>query len=372
MMAIAAGFLILPLLVRAQDKPVATIFADASYFAVSQNNRIVYSVPHLKRVKKVMIERDDIAIADFSGREKKIVEPDRFMPVPPPVSYIVNGLEWSPDGRHIAASMTTIPAPGTEADKASDDDEDSRDDDRNADNIGRKLALPNNGSKVIALFDDDGHEIRLAGSKNRFIEQASNGAWLADGQTVVYLVGIGPYKIARVKPADGQTATLFEGHTFDTVVWDAPRNRAFAVGRNLSLTGKTALVELDLLHETVREVARLNSFVGQLTVSASGNKVGYFADGDTIEVRDLANPQVPIHVRTGPGKFEFSSDDLRILLKRGSVDKSGDLVWVGLTDDSWVPILHDLEFHNFEIAPDGRATVVMDPGKGLLKIYPLR
>jgi len=367
---IAAGLMLMASVVRAQDKPAAIISADASNFAISENNRIVFSVPHLKHVKKVMIERDDIAVADFGGHEKKIVEPDRFMPVPPPVSYIVNGLEWSPDGKRIAVSMTTIPAPGSEADKS--DDEDNSDDDRNADNIGRKLALPNNGTKAIALFDDDGHEIKLTGAKSRFIEQASNGAWLADGQTVVYLTGIGPYKIARVRPADGQITTLFEGHTFDTVVWDAPRNRAFAVGRNLSLTGKTALVELDLLHETVREVARLANFEGQLTVSADGKKAGYFVDGDTIEVRDLANPQTPIRVRTGPGKFQFSADDQRILLKRGPVDKSGDLVWVGLTDNSWVPILHDLEFHNFALAPDGRATVVMDPGKGLLKIYPLR
>jgi hypothetical protein len=138
------------------------------------------------------------------------------------------------------------------------------------------------------------------------------------------------------------------------------------------LTGRTALVELDLLHETVREVTRLSDFNGQLTVSADGKKVGYYVDGDTIEVRDIANPTTAIHVRTGPGKFEFSADDQQILLKRGPVDKSGDLVWVGLTDNSWVPILHDLEFHNFQIAPDGRATVVMDPGKGLLKVYPLR
>lgn len=368
--AMALALMLMPAVARGQDKPAAVITADASHFAVSGNNRIVFSVPHLKRVKKVMIERDDINVADFAGRLKRIVEPDKFMPVPPPVSYIVNGLEWSPDGKRIAASMLTIPAPGSEADKS--DDEDDEDNGRNADNVERKLSLPTNGTKAIALFDDDGHEIKVAGSKSRFIEQASDGAWLADGQTVVYLTGSGPYKIARVRPADGQTVTLFEGHTFDIVVWDTPRNQAFAVGRSLSLTGRAALVQLDLLHETVREVTRLPDFNGQLTISADGKKVGYFIDGDTIEVRDIANPATPIHVRTGPGKFEFSADDQQILLKRGPVDKSGDLVWVGLTDNSWVPILHDLEFHNFQIAPDGRATVVMDPGKGLLKVYPLR
>ena len=356
-----------PTLLLAQDKPSAIIPEDATALAVSQNNRILYSVPHLKRVKKVLIERDDIDIADLGGHEKKIVEPDRFMPAPPPVSYIVNGLTWSPDGRRIAATMTTIAAPGTEKEK--DDKDDNQDDN---DSVARKLALPPNGTKVVALLDDDGHEIRVAGSKERFIEQASSGAWLADDQTAVYLIGAGPYKIGRVKPSDGQTKTLFEDHSFDSVVWDTPRNQAFAVGSSLSLSGRTALVQLDLMNEGVREVARLPNFQGQLTVSPSGKKVGYFVDGDTIEVRDVANPAAPVRVRTGPGKFAFSRDDRRILLKRGPADKSGNLVWVGLGDDSWDPILHDLEFHNFEIAPDGHTIIVMDPGKGVLKIYPLR
>lgn len=353
----------------AQDRPSAVIPEDATSLAVSHSNRIAFSVPHLKHVKKVLIERDDIDIADFGGHQKKIVEPDRFMPTPPPVSYIVNALTWSPDGRRIAATMTTIPAPGAEKESDDKDKDDNHDDN---DDVARRLSLPPNGTRVVALLDDDGHEIRVTGSKDRFIEQASNGAWLADDQTAVYLLGAGPYKIARVRPSDGQTKTLFEGHSFDSVVWDTPRNQAFAVGSSLSLSGRTALVQLELMNEGVREVARLANFLGQLTVSPSGKKLGYFVDGDTIEVRDVDNPAVPVRVRTGPGKFAFSSDDRRILLKRGPVDKSGDLVWVGLGDDSWNPILHDLEFHNFELAPDGQAIVVMDPGKGVLKIYPLR
>lgn len=352
----------LPLLLHAQEKPSATIIEDCSTFAVSQNNRIAFSVSHLKRVKKVIIERDDISTADLNGKSKIIVERDKFMPVPPPVTYIVNGLAWAPDGRHIAMTMTTI---STQSEEKESDDRDDNDQD------SQRLSLPPNGKKVIALLDDEGHEIKVAGSKTRFIENASNGAWLADGQTAVYLTGINPYKIERVRVSDGQTSTLFEGHTFDAVAWDAARNQAFAVSQNLSISGKPALMQLDLVHEGVHEISRLPNFQGQLTVSASGKKVGYFIDGDTIEVRDLASPLTPIRVRTGPGKFEFGRDDRRILLKRGTIDKSGSLVWVGLYDNSFVPILHGLEFHDFEIAPDGNTVVVMDPGKGILKIYPL-
>jgi hypothetical protein len=360
------GAAALPLILEAQDRPSATIIEDCNTFAVSANNRIVYSVPHMKRVKHIIIERDDVSVADLIGKGKIIVERDKFMPVPPPVTYVVNGLTWAPDGRHIAMTMTTISAEGD--DKGSDDDNDTG----NPQQDSQRIAMPSNGKKVVALLDDEGHEVKVGGSKTRFIENASNGAWLADGQTAVYLTGINPYKIVRVRLSDGQSSTLFEEHTFDAVVWDAARNEAFAVSQNLSISGKTALMQLDLIHEGVREITRLPNFQGQLTVSASGKRVGYFMDGDTIEVRDLASPLKFVRVRTGPGKFEFSHDDQRILLKRGPVDKSGSLVWVGLADNSFTPILHGLEFHDFEITPDGNTVIVMDPGKGILKIYPLR
>jgi hypothetical protein len=351
----------------AQDKPAATISADATSFAVSQNDRIVFTVSHRKSVKKIGIQRDEISVADFDGRQKIIVEPDKFMPVPPPSSYVVKKLAWSPDGRRIAATMMVFTS-NPPANEDEDTDQKSNKHKRVSEEE-RELSVPTKGMQVIALFDDDGREIPVAGSKTRFIEEASDGAWLADDQNVVYLAGIGPYKIVRVTPSDGKTATLFEGHTFDTVVWDTPRNQAFAIGRSLSLSGRTELVQLDLIHETVREIARVPNFQSQLRVSPSGKEVGYFVDGDTIEVVDLANPLSPIRVRTGPGKFEFSRDDQRILFKRGSLGDSGDLIWVGLHDGSWVPILHDLEFHDFEIAPDGSAIIVMDPGKGVLKVY---
>lgn len=356
-----------PLVLRAQDKPNATILADSSTFAVSPNNRIAFAVPHMKRVKKVIIERDDVSVADLGGKIKPVIDRDKFMPVPPPVTYIVNGLAWSPDGRRLAMSMNTLSPENPFTD---DDDEEYLQ--RHPDEDDRPKRPPPAGKKVIALIDDEGHEIKVSGSKTRFIEDASNGAWLADSQTAVYLTGAGPYKIVRIRPSDGQSSVLFEGHTFDTVVWDTPHNQALGISQNLSLSGKLALLQLDLVHEGVREVARVPSYQSQLTLSASAKKVGYFIDGDTIEIRDVTNPAAFSRVRTGPGKFEFSRDDQRILLKRGPADKSGSLVWIGLADNSFVPILHGLEFHDFEITPDGANIIVMDPGKGLLKVYPLQ
>lgn len=331
----------------AQEKPRLLFEEDVAAFAVSQDNKIACAVPRMKRIKKIVIERDDIWVVTPSGGKKRILEGDKFMPVPPPSQYVVDSLAWSPDGRRIAVNMT-VQIISTEDTSAI------------------------NGGKQIALLEEDGQEIKVAGSKSRFIEDAWNGAWLADGQTVVYLTGVGPFKIMRVRPADGKITELFEGHTFDAVTWDAKRNQAFAVGRNLSVSGRLALVQLDLVNETVREISRLEEFFGRLSVASSGKRVGYFENGDTITVIDVANPQKPARVRAGIGRFEFARDERRVLLKRGPEEKSGDLVWVGLADGSFRPILHALLVRDFRIAPDGDSIVVTDPGRRILKVYPLQ
>ena len=86
---------------------------------------------------------------------------------------------------------------------------------------------------------------------------------------------------------------------------------------------------------------------------------------------DVANPSKRVTVNAGLGVFQWGSDDRRVLLKRGPPDESNDLVWVGLYDDSFTPALHDLEFHNFQIAPDGQSLAVTVPGKRVLKLYSL-
>ncbi len=318
---------------------------DCETFAVSANGRIVCAVPRVKRVKKVVIQRADVWVAT-EGKDKLIVEGEKFMPVPPPQSYIVDSLAWSPSGNRIAMNMTTQ--------KPSSDEE------------------PATGGKAIALLDDDGHEIKVEGSKTRFIEEATNGTWLADNVTVAYLMGIGPYKIARVSVVSGQTTTLFEGHTFDAVVWDAARNQAFALSPNLSVSGRLALFQLDLVHEGIREITRVEAYQGGLNLSPSGKKIAFFADGDAVEVHDLANPAKPLRIRVGMGQFAWSRDETHILLKRGPPDKSGELIWVGLYDGSFVPALHGLEYHAFAISPNGESIAVTEPGKEVLRVFPLQ
>jgi hypothetical protein len=373
--SLLGGFLVIVALisvvaiVHAQNEPKFVIREDCQAFDISTNNEVVYAVPHMKRVKRLVIERDDIGIASGPGKDKRIVEADKFMPIPPVGGYAVNALTWSPDAQHIAADITLLqPPPNFDYDDKKnkrgheDEIERERGDDAPVQGVG--------GGRAVALLDDTGREIKVSGSKTRFIENAWGAAWLADG-SVVYLTQGQPIQIARVRPVEGETTTLFAGHSFDAVVWDAARNRAFAVGENLSLRGRLALVQLDLLKETVTVIRQLDSFQGHLTLSPSGTKVAFFEDGDTIRVVNLANPAKDVAVHAGLGRFQFSRDETRVLLKRGPDDQSGDLVWVGLDEESFIPVLHDLEFHAFKIAPDGESIAVAEPGKEVLSVYPL-
>jgi hypothetical protein len=363
--ALAAAAILFPdaPVARGQDNPKMVIDEDCQAFDIAANNWIVFAVPKLKRIKKLIIERDEIDVATGPGKGKRLVDVDKFMPEQPPGGYVVNTLAWAPDGRHLAASITMQEPPPDYHVHVKKKGEEDRSDDADVFSVG--------GRKAIALFDGDGNEIKVAGSKDRFIQDATDATWLADGQTVVYLSLAPPYSITRVRPADGRITPLFEGHTFDTVIWDASRNRAFAVSSNLSLRGRLTILELDLVHEAVTEIATIDSFNGSLSVSKSGKKIGFFEDGDTIEVIDIANPSKRMTANAGLGRFEWGDDDRRVLLKRGPPDQSNDLVWVGLDDDSFTPVLHGLEFHDFQIAPNAESLAVTVPGKRVLKLFPL-
>lgn len=353
-----------PLCLAAQETPRFVVDEDCQVFDIAADHSIVYAAPRIKRVQRLILERDDIGVAAASGKGRRIVDADKFMPVPPVQGYQVDALSWSPDGQRIAVSITLQKPPANylEETKRKKDKDENRD--SNVD------MLPVAGAKAVALLDAEGHEIRVAGSKERFIENAADATWLADGATAVYLSG-SPSQIVRVRPGDGQTTTLFQGHSFDTVIWDARRNRAFAIGKGLSLRGGLALVELDLLHELVTEIAQLDKYDSALSISPSGTKVGFFEDGDTIEIIDIARRSQPVRVRAGKGRFEWSRDERSVLLKRGPPDRSGDLVWVGLYDGTFTPLLHGLAFHDFQIAPGGESVAVTMPGRRTLKVYAL-
>lgn len=368
--ALLALVLLLGVRAIAQDAPpIRTADADCSQFAIAPDNTIAYSVPHMKHFEKMTLERDELWLMSPNGKFKEIIDPDKFMPVPPPATYIVQSISWSPDSRRLSLAMLSKTFPyqpkvkGKKRGQLDDDDIDNTYDD-NSSPVASAA-----GGNVIALLDSDGQEIKVAGSKTRFIQGALSGTWLADGKTFVYENGSG--QIVRLTPDDGKSSTLYDEKRFEAIGWDAARNRAFAVGEGI--TGQLTLFQLGLLNEAVTEVTRIDKFKDStaLIVSATGDAVGFFSDGDTIETIKLANPSKPIRVRTGPGHFEFDHDNRRILIKRGLPKESNDLVWVRLDDGNFSPILHDLIYHDFHIAPDGKSLGVINVGRGVLKVYAL-
>ena len=342
----------------AQEKPAMMINEDVQAFAISQDNRIVYAVQRMRKVKKVRLERDDMWISTSDGKQKKIVDGEKFF-TDPLLNYQVQSFAWSQGGHRIAIMMTTaeMVQPRGTRDEQLDEEQ------------------PVRGLVAVCLMEDDGRQIPIQGTKDGLLDDAFNAAWIDDGNTLLYLAKTGAdfWQINSMRPADGKSKPLFSGHTFAAVVWDAKHNQAFAVEESTTIIAPPTLVKLDLVLETRTRIAPLDSFAGNLTLSPSATKVGYFRDGDTLEVRDVVNPAAPpIQVRVATGMFEWSRDERRILLKRGDPQRSANLVWIGLYDGQFVPLLHDLEFHDFAISPDGGFVAVTEPGKRSQMLYHLQ
>jgi hypothetical protein len=344
--------------VSAQEKPAMMINEDVQAFAISQDNRIIYAVQRMRRVKKVRLERDDMWISTSDGKQKKIVDGEKFF-ADPLLNYQAQSFAWSPGGHRIAIMMTTAEMTQPRGTKDEQLDEEQ----------------PVRGLVAIYLMEDDGRQIPIQGMKDGLLEDAFNAAWIDDGNTLLYLTKTGAdfWQINSLRPADGKVKPLFSGHTFAAVAWDAKHSQAFAVEQSTTIIAPPTLVKLDLVHETRTKIAPLDAFAGNLTLSPSATKAGYFRDGDTLEVRDVVNPTAkPIQARVAIGMFEWGHDERRILLKRGDPQRSANLVWIGLYDGQFVPLLHDLEFHDFAISPDGEFVAVTEPGKRSLLLYHLQ
>ncbi len=377
----ALSLLVVPLIALAEMKPVATFDQDVQAFAISQDNQIVYAVQRMKRVKKIIVEHDDFWVGNVDGKRKKIIDGDKFnpapgadedlpppepsdedekkgkkhAPIPPQHSYQVDTLAWSPDGRRIVVKMDTSMMAQPQGTVVQQLDE-------------QQTVRPNT---ILYLMDAEGRQIQIKGSKTSTLSDAFNADWMADGVTLVYLSKTGGNfsQMNALRPEDGRTRVLFQGHTFTAVSWDTKRNQAFAIEESTQTVAPPKIVQLDLAGEKEKDLAPLEEYAGFLTISPSARKIAYFRNGDTLEVRDVANPAKTIQVRVAIGQFQWDRSEQRILLKRGEPQKSGDLVWVGLYDGRFDPFFHGLEFHNFAIAPDGGTVAVTEPGKRELVLY---
>jgi hypothetical protein len=346
-----------PLPSHAQGKSLVKIDEDVQAFAIAPDNRIVYSVQHMRRVKKARLERDDLWISSADGKQKKIADGEKLF-ADPLLSYQVLSFAWSPDGRRIAVMMqiAEMTQPKGTVDQQLDEQQTVR------------------GVVGVYLMDSEGHQIPIQGAKDGLLNDGYNAAWLADGSTLVYVTKTGGdfYELNSLRPADGKSKPLFQGHTFAALAWDTKNNRAFAIEESMKVLSSPMLVQLDLVKETRTAIMPVDEYAGDFALSPSAQKVGYFRDGDTLEVRDITNPSgKPTQVKVAIGQFQWGHDEKRVLLKRGDPLKSARLTWVGLYDGQFEPLLHDLEFHDYAISPDGRSVAVTEPGKRALLVYGL-
>jgi len=343
---------------RAQGKSLVKVDEDVQAFAIAPDNRIVYSVQHMRKVKKARLERDDLWISSPEGRQKKIVDGEKLF-ADPLLSYQVQSFAWSPDGRRIAVMMQTVEMeqPKGTRDQQMDEQQTVR------------------GAVAIYLMDAEGHQIPIQGMKDGLLSDGYNAAWLADGATLVYVTRTGGdfYELNSLRPTEGKSKPLFQGHTFAALAWDTKNNQAFGIEESMKVLSSPMLVRLDLVKETRTAIMPIDQYAGDFALSPSAQKVAYFRDGDTLEVRDVSNPgDKPAQVRVAIGQFQWGHDEKRVLLKRGDPLKSDRLTWVGLYDGQFEPLLHDLEFHDYAISPDGQFVAVTEPGKRSLLVYSLR
>ncbi len=338
-----------PQTLRAQIKPLATIQLDCRASAISSQGLTACVAFHQMHFQKYTIERDDIWTVTMKGKRRQIINGARLVQTDTPFSFAMRKLAFSPDGKLLTVQMTTA-------------------------------QVSTNGStqeqKMVDLIDTDGKEIPVAGTKTSVILDATDATWLADDQTVAYLLPAENsellFRIGLTRPKEGKGGAIFEGHLFTAVAWDAAHSSAVAVERTENFDEPIKLVRLDLIHQTDTVLTTLPAYLGRLTLSPAGDRVAYYIDGNTIEVRALDNPQKAISVNCAYGRLAWGNYEDRILLKRGPENRNGDLVWLSIPAGNVTPILHDLIYKDFAISTQAHAIVVTQPGDNHLSVFPLQ
>src|SRR5882724_9405213 len=359
---LAAGFSTIPLRAAQARIPRITIDDDCTAIAYSSDGRLAYATRHVFNLQKFQVQRDDIWILENDGRRRKILNGEKVTRGVEAFSYTITRLRWAPDGTRIAAELVT-----TQVNAKGEQVEDN----------------------LLLLVNQDGREIKIADGDN-IIRGAIDGTWLAGGGKLAYLTEtVKPnlmFSITTIESPGGHVFPLFDRHSFAALAWNAKRGTAVAIEKNLADASQTRLVELNLMSEDYRRLATLNSYVGGLSFSPSGNRVAYFRDINILEMRDIAEPDRVSRVTVAYGSINWAPDEKSVIVKRGLDRQEGDLVWVPLPEPSanpdtgkpesissprLTPILNGETFREFALAPDGRSVAVIQMGKHNAQVFNL-
>jgi hypothetical protein len=344
------------------EKPLQTINDDVTAFAFAPNGNMVFSVAQIIKTKKFVFQRDDIWLQEAGGHRRRLLEGNKLVYSNPLFSYSVEAFHWGPDGHTILAEIYLS--------LATEDNANTTD------------------SRVVLIIEDSGKIIKLPDTKDIFFE-ASNAGWLADSSTIAYLSEVVQphvlFSMFALRYSDGRPRKVFEGRTFLAAAWIPRTNTCIAVERDRNMDGPPRLQRLDLALDNDKELATLDDYTQGLSVSPGGNLVAYYIDNEVLEIRDLTSPSRVARIRIGLGAYQWMPDGRRIMLKRALEKKSGDIVLIDIpplvtiatgkeisvSQPTPTPLLHNLNFRDFEISPDGRFLGLVAPGKHYLQVFPL-
>lgn len=363
-----------PSAVHAQATPIHTLEQDVAAAAFAPDGRLAYAVRRIVQGRRIEQRRDDIFLLPAAGSDKprRLVDGNRLVRGGLPFSFAVQSMRWSPDGAKLTVELLAAVIPGKSLEEMSVNFE-----------RGQVEEF-----FMTLLLDEQGKEIKIEGGDS-VVPLAVNATWLADGITVAYVTAREKPSLllamGTLRPAGGRGRAAFEHLSFSAVAWDSARNSAVAIERDAALRNKPRLVLLDVLKQTRRELCELDAYLGQLSISPSGTKVAYFRDFDTLEIRDVADPQKISRVKVAYGVYAWAAQEDSILMKRALERKKGDLYWVRVpapvlapasgvpaaADPQARPILSGLGFRDFFLAPDGKRIAVVEPGKRHLLVYSL-
>jgi hypothetical protein len=310
------------------------------------------------QTKKLDIERDDIWILEKTGDRRKIFAGEKLNREGGAFSYTITGLRWSPDSTRLAAELHVSQIPTTRGDEQD--------------------------SQMLLLVDQEGRELRTEGGDST-LGRAADGTWLADSATLAYTTGASRgnplFTLHLLRAHMPKGNDIFTGHMFASVAWDAKHNSAVAVERTNAFDSPARITLLDLLHEDGRALATLESYSGGLAISAASNKIAYFLNSDTLEVRDLARPELTARIRCDYGEIYWSPDGARLLIKHGQERRDGDLVWVTVpalapngdeTEEKHADpqsFLTGVIFCQAAISPDGKLVGLIESRNRNLLVY---
>ena len=143
------------------DKPLQSIDEEVTAFAFAPDGRIVYSVYRKLKTKAYdALEHDDIWLQEAGGKRRRLLEGQKYARGNQTFSYLIDSFRWSPNGRFILAQLFTTTV---ESDSGNGVD-----------------------SYQTLVFDDSGHEIRIAKGDNVILD-AANATFLPDNATVFFL-----------------------------------------------------------------------------------------------------------------------------------------------------------------------------------------